>query len=45
MKKKKKKKNGNGDDDDDDDDDDVNESGNPFKQYNNMYLKVLKEGI
>ena len=44
MKKKKKKKNGNGDNDDDDDDD-VNESGNPFKQYNNMYLKVLKEGI
>ena len=44
MKKKKKKKNGD-DEDDDDDDDDMNESANPFKQYNSMYLKVLKEGI
>ena len=36
-KKKKKKK--------DEDDDDVNESDSPFKEYKDMYLKVLKEGI
>jgi hypothetical protein len=43
MKKKKKKKDD--DDDDDDDDEDMNESANPFKQYKNMYLEVLKKGI
>ncbi len=37
-KKKKKKK-------DDDYDENMDESGSPFKQYKNMYLKVLKEGI
>jgi len=36
-KKKKKKK--------EDDDDEMDESSSPFKQYKNMYLKVLKEGI
>jgi len=39
-KKKKKKK-----DDDDDYDEKMDESGSPFKEYKNMYLKVLKEGI
>ena len=38
-KKKKKKK------DDEDEDENMDESSSPFKQYKNMYLKVLKEGI
>jgi hypothetical protein len=37
--KKKKKK------DDDEEDEDMNESSNPFSQYKNMYMKVLREGI